>query len=99
MKDKILSLLGLATRARRIVLGEDFVLKAMSRRDRVVFLANDAGANITKKIVAKAETFNCTLFHEFTTDEISKAIGKINRKVVLVEDQGFSKKFKEYKNS
>jgi ribosomal protein L7Ae-like RNA K-turn-binding protein len=99
MKDKILSLLGLATRARRIVLGEEFVLKQMSKGNKVVFLANDAGANITKKVLDKASSFNCIVFHDFTTDEISKAMGKTNRKVVLIEDQGFSKKFKEYKNS
>ncbi len=99
MKNKILNLLGMATRARKIVLGEEFVLKAMKKTNLTVFLANDAGNNITKKIINKAFTFNCTIIDIFTTDELSKAIGKENRKVMIIDDQGFNKKINEYMNS
>ena len=85
MKTKILNLLGLATRARKIILGEEFVLKAMRNTNLIVFLASDAGGNITKKIINKAHTFNCTIIDIFTTDELSKAIGKENRKVMIIE--------------
>jgi ribosomal protein L7Ae-like RNA K-turn-binding protein len=39
------------------------------------------------------------MINSFTTDELSKAIGKENRKVILITDKGFIKKFKEYLNS
>ncbi len=100
-KDKlILNLLGLATRARKTTLGEEFVLKELGRVSQaIIFLASDAGDNIKKKIDNKTKTFNTTLVTKFTTDELSKAIGKENRKVVLVTDKGFYKKFLEYINS
>ena len=97
--DKILNLLGLATRARKIVLGEDFVLRAMSKQNKVVFLANDAGENIRKKINNKAESFNCLVIDMYSSDQLSNAIGKQNRKVILVDDKGFNKTFTEYVNS
>jgi len=99
MKQKILNLLGLAMRARKVVLGEDLVLKTMQKDSGLVFLASDAGNNITKKITDKAKTYNKVVITDFTTDELSKTIGKENRKVVLVEDRGFIKKFNEYMNS
>lgn len=97
--DQVLNLLGLATRARKIVLGEEFVLKVMSKTNKVVFLANDAGDNITKKIKDKAETYSCLLIQSYSTEELSRAIGKENRKVILVDDKGFNKTFTEYVNS
>lgn len=99
MKNKILNLLGLATRARKVILGEEFVLKQMKNTNLNVFLASDAGENITKKIINKAYTFNCTVINQFTTDELSKAIGKENRKVMIIDDRGFNKKITEYLNS
>ena len=99
MRDKILNLLGLATRARMITLGEEFVLKQIQGDHALVFLASDAGENIKKKITDKAKTYNKVVVSDFTTDELSKAIGKENRKVILVTDKGFIKKFSEYLNS
>ncbi len=99
MKDKILGLLGLAMRARKIVLGEEFVLKTMTLRNKTVFLATDAGENITKKIIDKAASFNCIVIRDYSSDELSQAIGKENRKVILIDDLGFSRKIKEYINS
>jgi ribosomal protein L7Ae-like RNA K-turn-binding protein len=95
--NKILNLLGLATRGRYVVLGEELVLKAMSTTPGgIVFLATDSGANITKKIMDKSETYRYTVVNTFDSDELSKAIGKTNRKLILVSDKGFVKKFKEY---
>lgn len=99
MKNKILNLLGLAMRARKVVLGTDFVIKQMQNDNTLIFLATDCGDNLRKKITDKAKTYNRVIISEFSSDELSKAIGKINRKVVLVEDKGFNKKFIEYLNS
>ena len=100
IKDKTLGLLGLATRARKVVLGEDLVIKTLAASpNSIVFLASDAGDNIKKKIRNKTITYNSILIDAFTTDELSAAIGKNNRKIVLVTDKGFIKKFKELINS
>ena len=97
---RILNLLGLATRARKIILGEEFVLKGISRNEHnLVFLASDAGDNIKNKIINKTDYYSAHLIDTFTSDELSKAIGKENRKVILVSDKGFIDKFIEYINS
>jgi len=101
MNDKlILNLLGLAMRARKVTLGEEFVLKEITRvPGSVVFLASESGANITKKINDRAKKNTFTLITHLSSDEISKAIGKQNRRLVLVNDKGFCKKFLEYMDS
>ena len=98
--NKILNLLGLAARARMITLGEEFVLKTLPKGpNNLVFLASDAGKNISSKILNKTESYGAQIINSFTTDELSKAIGKENRKVILVKDKGFIDKFIEYLNS
>lgn len=99
MKQKVLNLLGLAMRARKVTLGTDFVLKQLQLDHTLVFLSSDSGENVSKKIMDKAKTYNRLVITGFTSDELSKAIGKENRKVVLVQDKGFVEKFTEYMNS
>lgn len=85
-----LSLLGLAQRAGYIINGEARVLKAMSNQKPIlVFLASDAGDNIKKKVQDKASSFNIETITQYTSDELSRAIGKINRKVLALTDKGF----------
>ncbi len=98
--NKILNLLGLAARARMITLGEGIVIKTLPKGpNNLVFLASDAGKNISGKIINKTESYGALIINSFTTDELSKAIGKENRKVILITDKGFINKFKEYLNS
>jgi len=92
---KILNLLGLATRARKITLGEEFVMNKMKKPDVLVFIATDAGANITKKIKNRAINYKVQVIDSFHSDELSQAIGKKNRKVLLLEDKGFIKTINE----
>ena len=76
-------MLGLAQRAGKLISGEELVIKAVqSGQARLVFLANDAGSNVTKKTTDK-----------FNALELSMAIGK-PRKTVAVVDAGFSKKMR-----
>ena len=54
--EKVLNLIGLAMRARKLVLGQDFVLSALKASPQsIIFLASDAGDNIVKKINNKAK--------------------------------------------
>ena len=92
----MLKLIGLATRARKIVTGEEFSIKSIkSKEAKLVFLASDAGVNTTKKIKEKCVFYNCTLNTDFTSEELSIAIGYRNRKVVTITSAGFAKKMKE----
>ena len=49
-KQKLANLLGLAQRANRIISGEELVVRAIQDgKVKLVFLANDAAPNLTKK--------------------------------------------------
>ena len=96
-QDKTLNLLGLAVRARKVQSGESTVLSIISKYpNSVIFLASDAGGNITKKIQDKANTYHCTIIHRYSKDDLSKAMGQPHRTLALCTDQGFNKTFKEY---
>ncbi len=85
--------LGLAFRAKKLIHGEGLVLSALKKYpEGIVFLANDAGDNITAKIEQKCKTFQVSLNKDYDTEALSKAIGKANRKVLLLTDPGFIKK-------
>ena len=93
---EVLKLLGLATRAKKVVTGEDFCLEAIRKNQvKYLFLASDAGINTTKRITDKASFYNVPLDNGFTTEELSGAIGKNNRNVIGILDVGFAKKIKE----
>ncbi|MFI3329518.1 MAG: YlxQ-related RNA-binding protein [bacterium] len=92
----LLKLIGLATRARKVVIGEDFSVKTIQKKQaKLVFLASDAGVNTTKKITDKCKFYEVTLITDYNTEELSMAIGNKNRKVVTIVDDGFANKMKE----
>lgn len=93
-QQQIISLLGLAQRASRLISGEEMVMDAIRKQDaRLVFLANDAGANLSKQIQDKSQTYKVDVITAFSTLELSTAIGK-PRKVIAVTDAGFTKKMR-----
>ncbi|GGE30897.1 YlxQ-related RNA-binding protein [Streptococcus himalayensis] len=93
-KQRVANLLGLAQRAGRIISGEELVVKAIQEgKAKLVFLAQDAAPNLTKKITDKSRTYEVEVFTVFSTLDLSSAIGK-PRKVLAVTDAGFSKKMR-----
>jgi len=80
-------------RANRLISGEEMSLdKIKSQKARLVFLASDAGFNTSKRVSDKANTYQVQIIKDFTSDELSKAIGKSNRMVIAIQDAGFAKK-------
>ena len=93
-KQQISNLLGIAKRAGKIISGEELVIKSIqSSKATLVFLANDAGSNVTKKTTDKCNYYNIEVSTVFNALELSMAIGK-PRKTVAVVDAGFSKKMR-----
>ena len=89
-KQKLASLLGLAQRAGRIISGEELVVKAIQdKKAKLVFLANDAAPNLTKKITDKSHYYKVEVSTVFSTLELGKA-----RKVLAITDAGFTKKMR-----
>ncbi|NWH11883.1 ribosomal L7Ae/L30e/S12e/Gadd45 family protein [Acholeplasma laidlawii] len=83
--------LGLAYAARKVVIGQEEVVKALQKKQlHLVLLATDASDNTTKKIKDKTNTYQIQLIHTHTSLDISSDIGKKNIKVIGIKDKGFS---------
>lgn len=87
------SLLGLAARARKLVTGEELVIKSIRKKDvYLVIVANDASELTKKKLQDKCNFYNVTLKIGADRGELGSAIGKHERVVVGVIDEGFAQK-------
>lgn len=92
---QVLSLLGLARRARQLVSGEAIVLKNIqTNQAKFVFLAKDAGKATSKKFTDKCHTYHVPCSQEFTKSQLSQATGQ-SRTVIAVVQPGFARKFEE----
>ena len=93
-KERLSNLLGLAQKAGKIISGEELTVKAIqSRQAKLIFLSQDAGPNLTKKITDKSKYYKVEVSTVFDTLELSAALGK-PRKVIAIADAGFSKKMR-----
>jgi ribosomal protein L7Ae-like RNA K-turn-binding protein len=88
---KLMNLIGLAQRAGKLETGTDFTINAIANhKARLVLLASDASANLTKKVTDKAAFYNATVITPLTEAELSIAIGH-KRTVIAILDAGFAK--------
>lgn len=87
------SLLGLAARARKLVTGEELVVKDIRKKNvSLVLLASDASQLTQKKIIDKCKYYNVNLKVVADRTTLGTAIGKHERVVIGVTDEGFAKK-------
>lgn len=92
-QEKWMSLLGLAQRARKVVSGEDLVVKEIQNgRAKLVILAKDASRNTSKKIKDKCQYYRVPLRHADTRETLGHAIGKDARVVAAILEPGFAEK-------
>lgn len=88
--------IGLCSRARGIILGEELVVEAIRKKTvYLVFLASDASHNTKKRITDKAKFYDVEVDTSFTSDELSHSIGMTNRKVIGISNKGFAKILKK----
>lgn len=98
--NRLIQVLGLCKKAGKMVSGEQFVLDAIkSNKAKLVFLASDVGYNTGKRIKEKTEFYNVKIDISLSSEEISGAIGKRNRKAIAITDQGFAKMIDDQLNS
>ncbi|MDQ0253671.1 ribosomal protein L7Ae-like RNA K-turn-binding protein [Evansella vedderi] len=90
-----LNTLGLAYRARKVVTGEELVVKAIQKKKVfLVIVSEDASDNTKKKLKDKCTYYHVPLVIKGERRLIGSAIGKAERVVVGIEDPGFAKKIK-----
>lgn len=89
--NKALDLLGLACRARKISTGETCMHAVTSRKACMVFLATDASDRTKDKVLHTCNSCGIPCVSEFSSLEISSAIGSYGRMMISVNDAGFAK--------
>ncbi|MCR4650468.1 MAG: ribosomal L7Ae/L30e/S12e/Gadd45 family protein [Lachnospiraceae bacterium] len=92
MNDRILSLLGLATKAGSVVSGEFQVDKAVKDgKAYLVIVAKDASANTHKEFRDMCSYYRVPFYEYATKEELGHGIGKEERASVAVTGEGFAK--------
>lgn len=94
--DKILNNLGLAQRASALITGEEMVIAGIQAGNVCyIFLAQNAGRSTYKKITDKAKFYQIEVNTSYSSEDLSHAIGKANRKVIGVVKKEFLKILKK----
>lgn len=87
-----MGLIGLATRAGKILFGTDACLEQIIKRNaKLVIVAKDASERTIKNIKNKCIENNVMFYNILTVDEISKCIGKDNKAVIGIKDNNIAK--------
>lgn len=90
-QDKVLSLIGLATKAGKTVSGEFCTEKEVkSGRARLVIVAGDASDNTKKKFQNMCEFYRVPIRFYDNKDALGHAMGKEFRASLALVDEGFA---------
>lgn len=93
MNNRLLNMLGLAMRARAVVTGDEACLaRVRSGQAKLAILAVDAGPNTKKKYRDKCRTYRVPVVEIGSKAELGRALGKFERAVVVVVNQGFAER-------
>lgn len=91
MKNKILSLLGLATRSRNLTSGEFAAKEAVRNKSAyLVIVALDASDNTKKMFENQCRHYQVPFYCWGLKEELGHAIGKEFRASIAITDQGFA---------
>ena len=91
-KEKTLKTLGLAYRARKVLLGYDtFVEELKNKKIYCVFSSFLGEEDAYRKLKNKCEFYNIPLIEGFSPDDFYHIIGKKNIKMLFLIDEGFYK--------
>lgn len=90
----MLNTIGLANRARKVLIGTEMTVKTVQKgkgKVKLVLLAIDASDNTKKLVYDKCKHYGVTVLEQLPSSEISMTLGKNNIKVIGITDEGFSK--------
>jgi ribosomal protein L7Ae-like RNA K-turn-binding protein len=100
MDKRILSSLGLCSKAGKLIFGVPMIVEAMQKGKKVylVLEAGDTSLNTHKKITDKCSFYGVEKIKlEFDSAELSNSVGKSSSlAAVAITDEGFYKMIKKY---
>lgn len=92
MLDKVLSMIGMAMRAGKVVSGEFAVEKSVkSQKAYLVIIARDSSDNSKKNYEDMCKFYHTELHYYGTKGSLGAAIGKEYRASVAIQDENFAK--------
>ncbi len=90
---KILTMLGFAQKSGNLLAGNEIVAKNLdNHRIKLVLIGSDVSEKSIVKITNKCLRLNVPFYSSMTVAQLSQAIGKNNRTVIGVLDDGFAKR-------
>lgn len=87
--DDVLNLLGLAFRARKIILGDEILNDF--RDVRLLFLASDMSEKSRIRYMKKCHYYDVECIDAYDSRQLSDALGKSNVRAIGIKDDGFRK--------
>ena len=100
MKDKVLSLLGLCTKAGKVASGEYMTETSVKSGNAfLVIVATDASDNTKKEFRDMCSFYNVEYVEYGTKESLGNAIGKEYRASLAVTDEGFVNALKKHLNN
>lgn len=98
-RNKVLSLLGLATKAGKIQSGEFSTEKSVKSGKASLVLVSEEASENTKKMFMNMCTYYKVPYYEFGgKEELGHAMGKEMRASLAIQDDGFSKAIEKLLN-
>ncbi len=97
MKSNTLGVIGLAARARGIVIGTNQVLEVIrNKKAKLVLIANDVSDNTKKNLTDKAKYYSArTEFIDISAEELGKAVGHNNTAAIAFTDVNFVRAYEK----
>ena len=91
-KENLLGLLGLSSRAGKVISGTDACIEYINKNKiKLMILAKDASDRTKLKFNQIAASKKIPIYEFGSIDEISKSIGKKNKAIIGITDINFSK--------
>ncbi|MDO4940590.1 MAG: 50S ribosomal protein L7ae [Erysipelotrichaceae bacterium] len=87
--DSSLKLLGLIYRAKKLLIGQE-VLDNL-RNCRLLIIAKDTSDKNKERYLKKCEYYKLTHVDDYSSEQLSKCLGKNNVKLIGIIDEGFAK--------
>jgi len=95
-QDKVLSMLGLANRAGKIISGEELIIKGIRKgKILLVILSEDISENTRKKISDKCLFYKIPYYTAFKREQLGHAIGKSSRVAIGITERNFVKELEK----
>lgn len=98
-QQKILTLLGFASKARKLVYGKDNIrdyIKNPKIKEKLIIIAQDTGERVKKDIKIRCDISNVPFIEFGTKETLSKATGMLNIGVLGILDENMAKSILKY---